>query len=94
MGGQETLVPRVEVVGPRIYCVCSPVCYCTSLRCHRRGCHAVLMPTLMPRRPALQVGAAVAFAAAAVMRTHFFRSEHMPLESSLVTLFAFGSYML
>ncbi|KAL4451761.1 hypothetical protein ABPG75_007423 [Micractinium tetrahymenae] len=42
----------------------------------------------------MALGAGVAFATAAIVRTRYFRSEHAPLESSLVTLFAWGSYML
>ncbi|EFN58404.1 hypothetical protein CHLNCDRAFT_140336 [Chlorella variabilis] len=40
------------------------------------------------------VGCGLALLAAAVVKTKHFRSRHMPLESSLVVLLAFASYML
>lgn len=40
------------------------------------------------------MGCGLALLAAAVVKTKHFRSRHMPLESSLVVLLAFASYML
>jgi NhaP-type Na+/H+ or K+/H+ antiporter len=57
-------------------------------------CLLILTCYAPPSPPNVQVGAAVAFGAAALVRTRYFRSEHMPLESCLVTIFAFASYWL
>jgi sodium/hydrogen exchanger 8 len=50
--------------------------------------HALLSLSLQ------QVGCGVAVLAAWVVKSRRFRSHHMPLESSLVVLLAFASYML
>ena len=39
-------------------------------------------------------GVGVAFVASLSFKTKFFRHHHMPLESCMVVIFAFGSYML
>ncbi len=39
-------------------------------------------------------GVGVAFVASLSFKTKFFRHHHMPLESCMVVIFAFGSYMM
>jgi hypothetical protein len=77
------------------------VAHSLALQAHQRrhACqHRCAAPGTSPGAaapaPPPQVGAATAFGAAALVKTRRFRSEHMPLESCLVTLLAFASYWL